>query len=72
MTEAPITLVKIEAAVEEIESLAKQKDNEGAHRKEDCLYADVLKAVADDAPNARALARAALQAEKIDYERWYV
>jgi len=47
-------------------------DPEGAHMREDELLVDVLKAIAagSDGDHAAALAGAALEVRKIQFERW--
>lgn len=46
-------------------------DGEIAHRKEDRLFCDVLKAIADGAPEPAELARAALESRNLDFDRYY-
>ncbi len=46
-------------------------DSEAAHRAEDRLYRDVLRAVAAGAPNAAELAKAALEANELLFDRHY-
>jgi hypothetical protein len=46
-------------------------DSEHAHREEDRLYCDVLKAIADGAPDPAGLARAALEARDLLFDRCY-
>ncbi|GAA4928990.1 hypothetical protein GCM10023224_05470 [Streptomonospora halophila] len=46
-------------------------DNEAAHCDEDALYIEVLRAVAQGAPNAAELAAEALHARDLDFTRWY-
>jgi hypothetical protein len=47
-------------------------DPEDAHMREDQLLVDVLKVIADSSTDdqARALAGAALETRKIEFERW--
>jgi hypothetical protein len=45
-------------------------DDESAHAEEDGLYHAVLKAIARGAPDAPALARAALRTSTIRFGRW--
>ena len=46
-------------------------DPELAHGEEDQLWSDVLRAIADGAPEPAALARAALATADIAFDRWY-
>jgi hypothetical protein len=46
-------------------------DDEVAHRDTDHLYRDVLHAIAAGAENPAALAQRALEAEAIEFSRWY-
>jgi hypothetical protein len=46
-------------------------DDEDAHSTEDQIRHDVLKAIADGAPSADALAEAALTTDQLDFARWY-
>jgi hypothetical protein len=51
---------------------ALRRDPESAHGLESQLYQDVLQAIADGkCPDPAALARVALQANKIKYPRWF-
>jgi hypothetical protein len=45
-------------------------DHEGCHAMEDDIWRDVLRAIADGAPNPAELARAALETNGIEFERW--
>lgn len=45
-------------------------DDELAHSMEDALWEDVLRAIADGAPNAAELAKAALATKELDFARW--
>lgn len=45
-------------------------DYEKAHELEDALYEAVLKAIADNAPNAALLAHYALKTKDIDFARF--
>lgn len=49
---------------------ANRSDDEAAHAAEDDLHADVLKAIADGAPNASELAHEALRTKDISFNRW--
>lgn len=49
---------------------ANRSDDEAAHAAEDDLHTDVLKAIADGAPNSAELAREALRTKDIDFARW--
>jgi hypothetical protein len=62
----------VRARVKEIEKIA-ERDNEVAHVAEDVLMRDVLLAISScrSLARAKALAEAALLAQKIDYARWY-
>lgn len=42
-----------------------------AHSSEDALHREVLEAIAAGAPNAAALAAAALKSTELDFHRWY-
>ena len=42
-----------------------------AHRAEDALHQDVIRAIADGAEDAAALARLALTTLDLDFARWY-
>lgn len=46
-------------------------DDERQHVLEDSLYEDILKAIAEGAPNAAELAAAALKTKSMDFGRWY-
>lgn len=46
-------------------------DDQVAHGLEDQLHADVLRAIAAGAPDAEALAAAALRSKALDFARWY-
>jgi hypothetical protein len=63
-----ITVAEVKARVAEIRALA--GDDESAHSSEDALWAEVLQAIADGAPNAKELAKAALKTSEIDFARW--
>lgn len=45
--------------------------NDDAHRAQDWLWAGVLQAIAESTADARALAKLALEARNIPFERWY-
>ena len=45
-------------------------DNEIAHAKEDRLYLDVLKAIANGCKNPEKLAEIALTTQNLDFTRW--
>jgi len=49
---------------------AARHDDEHAHGLEDALRRDVLKAIADGAKNASALAAEALKTSEIGFARW--
>lgn len=46
-------------------------DPEDAHQREDALYIQVLREIANGNPDAQALAAEALKAVDFDFERWY-
>jgi hypothetical protein len=54
--------------IEEIKAIA--GDDERAHGEEDEFRGDVLRAIADGAPNTQELARLALTTGEIDFQRW--
>jgi DNA invertase Pin-like site-specific DNA recombinase len=57
-----------------VQAIADQVDDpEAAHSLEDDLFADVLTIIAQESrdDHARALAGAALEARKIEFERWF-
>ena len=58
----------VKKTVREIASLA--HDPDAAHGREDKLFAAVLKAIAEGAPNASELAAAALKSKEIRFSRW--
>jgi hypothetical protein len=58
----------VEKRVREIRRI--KKDYEAAHAREDDLYEDVLRTIAEGAENAQGLARAALKTKKIDFPRY--
>lgn len=60
---------EINRVIADIASLA-EDDPETAHAREDVLFANVLKAIANGAPNAQALALAALKSQEIEFPRW--
>ncbi len=66
--ESNMTVDEVKERVRQID--ASKGDDEGAHSMEDTLRADVLKAIADGAPNAAALAAEALKTMNIDFARW--
>ena len=45
-------------------------DPQVAHQMLDCLYVDVLRAIADGAGDAQFLAAKALEGESIEFPRW--
>lgn len=65
----PITVNDVKARVAEIAAI--DHDDEEMHGKEDALHVDVLRAIADGAPNASDLAREALKTCDIRFNRWY-
>ncbi|QBJ94514.1 hypothetical protein D0Z67_29545 (plasmid) [Streptomyces seoulensis] len=56
---------------ERVAQIAASGDDEEQHGMEDSLYEDVLKAIAEGAPNASELAAAALKTKDMDFSRWY-
>lgn len=64
-----LTFEQIKARVKEIPTL----DNETAHIREDELYIDFIKWVAESStdPLARVHAQEVLKANDLDYGRWY-
>jgi hypothetical protein len=63
-----MTVDEINARVDKIE--AEMRDYEAAHGDEDKLHVDVLRAIAEGAPNAAELARAALRTTSLDFARY--
>jgi hypothetical protein len=65
------TIKQIKDAVSEISDLAKY-DCEQAHSREVALLKEVLRTIAQGAPDAQELAAEAIKAcDAIDYERWF-
>jgi len=62
-----MTIEEVCATVITIEAIA--HDYECAHGLEDALYEAVLKAIADNAPNAALLAHYALKTKDIEFAR---
>ncbi len=60
---------RVEALVASIAASA--DDPERAHGAEDELYVDVLTVIASGAPDAAELAKAALVAHRLPFQRWY-
>ena len=61
----------VEHVQKEVLLIEKSKgDPEAAHSYEDRLYNIVLKIIAIGAPNAKELAKAALETNKINFPRW--
>jgi hypothetical protein len=46
-------------------------DDETCHADEDELHRDVLKAIADGAPDPAGLAREAIRTDELTFARWY-
>jgi hypothetical protein len=77
MTEKPkkpeakihLSVEDVTARVEEIENIS--GDSEVAHSREGDLWRDVLRAIAEGAPDAAALAREALKTEDLSFARGY-
>jgi hypothetical protein len=70
MREAGMEVSQVRQRVQAIADAA--DDPEDAHTREDQLLVDVLKVIADSSTDgqARALAGAALETRKIEFERW--
>lgn len=64
-----MTVEEVRQRVVEIDEIS--DDGELAHRREDGLFCDVLKAIAEGAPDAAALARAALESRELVFDRYY-
>lgn len=65
------TLQDVKDDVEAIKHYAgKNRDPEAAHSMEDDMFVDVLRAIADGAPNAQEMAREALKSVALDFPRW--
>lgn len=65
---AAMTIEEVCNIVATIETVA--HDDEKAHGMEDALYEAVLKAIADNTPNAALLAHYALKTKDIDFARY--
>lgn len=63
-----MTIAEIKRRIAHIKSI--RYDDESAHAAEDHLRADVLRAIADGAANAAAMAKLALTTDRISFERW--
>jgi hemerythrin-like domain-containing protein len=64
--------MKVQEVIDRVKAIqAKADDPEVAHSKEDALYLDVLRAIANGAKNSKELAKEALKTESIDFSRWY-
>ena len=70
MTTDMLTCADVAERVQAIAALA-EYDDEEAHKQEDALYHDVLRAITTGHPDPDALARAALETEKLSFGRWY-
>jgi hypothetical protein len=66
-----MTLEDIETTLADIREKADEYDDEAAHGLEKYLYKTVLRAIASNVPNAAKLAKLALTAEDIEFERWF-
>lgn len=66
-----MTVAEIRERIRQIGEYARHDSNDEAHVDEDDLYLDTLRAIAEGASNARELAREALRANGLPYERWY-
>lgn len=62
--------LEIRARVEVLGHMAHAKDHEAAHAQEDGIFVDVLEAIAAGHPYPAALAREALKAREISFNRW--
>jgi hypothetical protein len=56
---------------ERVANIAAQDDDAEQHAQEDRLHRDVLKAIANGAPNAAELALSALKTSDLIFDRWY-
>jgi hypothetical protein len=66
------TIQDVKDDIEAIKHYACNKnDPEMAHGMEDDMFIDVLRAIADGAPDAQELAREAIKSVLLDYPRWY-
>lgn len=64
-----MTIFEVRERLEEIKTLA--NDSEAAHSREDGLYFDVLRAIADgETDDPAGLAAEALKTLGIDFDRW--
>lgn len=63
-----MTIAEIERRIAHIEAI--RGDDESAHSAEDDLRADVLRAIANGAADAAAMAKLALTTERIEFARW--
>ena len=50
---------------------SQNEDWEEMHIEEDDMYEDVLRAIADDDPHSKLLAREALKSKNVKFARWY-
>ena len=66
-----MTVGEIRERIQQIGEYASRDSNDEAHVDEDDLYLDTLRAIAEGASNARELAREAMRANALEYERWY-
>jgi len=67
-----MSVMDVRARVEIIGSLGLENEEEIAHRKEDELHQDVLRAIASgNVTDARDVAREALSTLQFDHDRWY-
>lgn len=69
MSEASMDLYEVQRRVVEISAVS--YDDEKAHSEDDQLRADVLRAIANGAPNASELAAAVLRTDDLGFCRWY-
>lgn len=60
----------VSQGLDAIRAEAEYGDDDRAHTLEDALYVDVLRAIADGAGDAKQLAKDALKARDIAFNRW--
>lgn len=63
--------MKVSDVRNRVAKIKRKYDDESKHADEDELYADVLQAIADGAPDAAKLARAALKTKDLNFSRWF-
>ena len=63
--------MKVDEVIQRVEAVRMAAgDEEGAHLREDELWADVLVAIANGADDAMSLAQAALRTKAMAFQRW--